>query len=98
MKVLPVGPAVFMRAAGVVEVAVGQGILLGHARVFGWIAMAWLAAIALELVTTGHYLDIAARDLVMATGAYALARLAPGRESSSADSREDRPRPAGAHA
>lgn len=98
VKVLPVGPAVFMRAAGVVEVAVGLGILLGYARVFGWVAMAWLAAIALELVTTGHYLDIAARDLVIATGAYALARLAPGQETSRVDSREDRPRSAGAHA
>ena len=49
--------------------------------------MAWLAAIALDLVTTGHYLDVAARDLVMATGAYALARLAPGRETSRADVR-----------
>jgi uncharacterized membrane protein YphA (DoxX/SURF4 family) len=96
-KLLPVGPALFMRAAGVVEVVVGAGILLGYARVFGWIAMAWLAAIALELVTTGHYLDVAARDLVMATGAYALARLAPARETSRANAREDRQKPAGAH-
>ena len=98
LRVLPVDPAVFMRAAGVVEVAVGLGILLGYSRVFGWIAMGWLAAIALDLVTTGQYLDVAARDLVMATGAYALARLAPARESSRSDAREDRPRPAGARA
>jgi uncharacterized membrane protein YphA (DoxX/SURF4 family) len=98
VRLLPVSPAVFMRAAGVIEVVVGVGILFGYARVFGWIAMAWLAAIALDLVTTGHYLDVAARDLVMATGAYALARLAPAREASRSDAREDRSRPAGAHA
>ncbi|HET8734628.1 MAG TPA: DoxX family membrane protein, partial [Anaeromyxobacteraceae bacterium] len=81
-RVIPVSPAVFMRAAGVIEVIVGLGILLGYARVFGWIAMAWLAAIAVDLVTTGHFLDVAARDAVMATAAYALARLAPAREAS----------------
>lgn len=65
-----------MRAAGVVEIAVGVAILLGFARIFGWIAMAWLAAIALNLVATGAFLDVAARDAVMACGAFALAELA----------------------
>ncbi len=97
-RVIPVSPAVFMRAAGVIEVIVGLGILLGYARVFGWIAMAWLAAIAVDLVTTGHFLDVAARDAVMATAAYALARLAPAHEASGAGARQDRTRPAGAHA
>jgi uncharacterized membrane protein YphA (DoxX/SURF4 family) len=97
-RVLPVSPAVFMRAAGVIEVIVGAGILLGYARVFGWIAMAWLAAIAVDLVTTGHFLDVAARDAVMATAAYALARLAPAHEASGARARQDRTRPAEAHA
>jgi hypothetical protein len=39
-----------------------------------------------------------ARDLVMAAGAYALARIAPAREASRSNAREDRSRPAGAHA
>jgi hypothetical protein len=37
---------------------------------------AWLLLIALNLITTGHYFDIAVRDVVMAVGAFALARLA----------------------
>jgi uncharacterized membrane protein YphA (DoxX/SURF4 family) len=97
-SLLPVAPAVFMRAAGVVEVVVGLGILLGYARVFGWIAMGWLAAIAVDLVTTGHYLDVAARDVVMATAAYALARLAPAHETSRAGAQAGGRSPAGAHA
>lgn len=75
-SVLPVSGATFMRVAGIVEIVVGAGILLGRARVFGWVAMGWLLAIALNLVSTGHFLDVAARDVVMAAGAFALARLA----------------------
>ena len=36
-----------------------------------------LAAIALNLVASGHFLDVAARDVAMAVSAYVLARLAP---------------------
>lgn len=98
VKLLPVSPALFLRAAGVVEIVVGGAILLGHARWFGWVAMGWLAAIALELVSTGRYLDVAARDLVMAAGAYALARLAPAHEAAHARHPSDRPRPEGSPA
>jgi len=76
VRLLPVSPAVFMRGVGIVEAVVGAGILFGHARIFGWVAMGWLAAIAVNLLTTGHFLDVAARDVVMAVAAYSLARLA----------------------
>ena len=66
-----------MRAAGVIEIVVGGAILLGYARVFAWVATVWLAAIALNLVVSGHFLDVAARDVAMAVSAYVLARLAP---------------------
>jgi uncharacterized membrane protein YphA (DoxX/SURF4 family) len=82
--VLPISPAAFMRVAGVVEVAVGLGILLGRARLFAWVASAWLAAIALNLLLTGRYFDVAARDVVMAVAAYALAQLAAVEERSRA--------------
>jgi hypothetical protein len=71
-----------MRVAGVIEIAVGAAILLGFARVAAWVAMGWLAAIALQLLTTGRYFDVAARDAVMATAAFALARLAEVAEGS----------------
>jgi hypothetical protein len=37
--------------------------------------MAWLIGIALQLIASGSYFDIAVRDLVMAIGAFSLARL-----------------------
>jgi hypothetical protein len=40
-----------------------------------YIVMAWLILIALQLIFSGHYFDVAVRDLVMAIGAYTLAQL-----------------------
>jgi uncharacterized membrane protein YphA (DoxX/SURF4 family) len=77
---LPVGPATFMRAVGIIEIIVGIGVLSGHARVFAWIAAGWLIAISLNLLMAGYY-DIAARDVALATSSYALARLAPAHEA-----------------
>jgi uncharacterized membrane protein YphA (DoxX/SURF4 family) len=91
---LPFSPLAFMRIAGVVEVVVGAAILIGQARIFGWIAMAWLAAIALNLISTGHFLDVAARDAVLATAAFALARLAQVYEGAGARQPSVRAHPA----
>ena len=55
-----------MMAVGVVEIAVGVGVLAGRARLFGWVAAGWLLAIAVNLLTTGRYLDVAARDVALA--------------------------------
>lgn len=96
-RLLPVSPDVFFMAVGVVEIAVGLGILLGHARVFGWIAAAWLLCIALNLLSTGNFLDVAARDVALAVGAFALAQLAPLHERS-AERRARPATPAQAHA
>jgi hypothetical protein len=63
-----------MYVAGVVEMAVGIVILTRWTAIGSWIAAAWLVAIAVNLVAAG-FLDVAVRDLVMATGAFALARL-----------------------
>jgi uncharacterized membrane protein YphA (DoxX/SURF4 family) len=76
-RVLPMSPHAFMMVVGVVEIVVGIGVLSGHARVFGWIAAAWLLAIALNLLTTGRFLDVAARDVALAVSAFVLAQLAP---------------------
>ena len=70
-----------MMAVGVVEIAVGAGVLSGRARVFGWVAAGWLLAIAVNLLTTGRYLDVAARDVALAVSAFALAQLAPAHEA-----------------
>ena len=80
VRLLPVSPHAFMMAVGVVEIVVGIGVLSGRARVFGWIAGAWLLSIAVNLLATGHYLDVAARDVALAVSAFVLAELAPAHE------------------
>lgn len=77
VRLLPVSPHAFMMLVGLVEIVVGIGVLAGYARVFGWIAAAWLLCIALNLLSTGHYLDVAARDVALAVSAFALAQVAP---------------------
>ena len=97
VRLLPVSPHAFMMLVGVVEIIVGIGVLSGHARVFGWIAGAWLLGIALNLLTTGHFLDVAARDVALAVSAFALAELAPAPERAAVRSAKA-PTPAEAHA
>jgi uncharacterized membrane protein YphA (DoxX/SURF4 family) len=98
VRLLPVSPHGFMMLVGVVEIAVGLGVLLGHARVFGWIAAAWLLCIALNLLSTGHYLDVAARDVALALSAFALAQLAPAHERATERERPRSSTPAEVHA
>jgi uncharacterized membrane protein YphA (DoxX/SURF4 family) len=74
-RMLPLGPSAFMHLVGIVEMVVGLAVLTKWTRVGAYVASAWLALIALNLIASGHYLDVAARDAVMAVGAYALARL-----------------------
>jgi hypothetical protein len=72
---LPVSVGTFMGIVGVIEVAVGAMILIGWARVGGYVAAAWLVGVAMNLVLAGFF-DIAVRDGVMAIAAFTLARLA----------------------
>src|SRR6185436_5573318 len=74
-QVLPLSPAAFMHVIGPVEMAVGAAILAGYTRLGGYVAAIWLGGIAINLVTTGHYFDIAVRDVAMAIAAFTLARL-----------------------
>jgi len=72
---LPFSASTFMHIVGVIEMAVGLAILAGLTQLGGYVAGAWLAAIAINLVTTGHYFDVAVRDVLMAIAAFTLARL-----------------------
>jgi uncharacterized membrane protein YphA (DoxX/SURF4 family) len=76
---LPIRDRNFMRAVGVVEMLVGIGILAPTTRPSAYIASAWLMAIAGNLVSSGNWFDVAVRDVNMAMGAYALARLSEHR-------------------
>ena len=77
-SLLPVSVGTFLHVIGLVEVAVGLSILLGLTQLGAFTAMAWLAVISLDLLI-GGFIDIAIRDLVMAVGAYTLARVAAER-------------------
>jgi uncharacterized membrane protein YphA (DoxX/SURF4 family) len=74
-RMLPVSDVTFMHAVGVIEMVVGLAILTRWTRVGSYVAMVWLTAIALNLVTTGRFFDVAVRDLEMAIAAFALGRL-----------------------
>lgn len=76
-----------MRVAGVIEMIAGAAILAGVTRLGGYIVAGWLTAIALSLLTTGQFFDVAVRDLVMAVGAFTLARLSEAREEAPAGSK-----------
>jgi hypothetical protein len=66
---------------GGIEIIVGLAILFGATRVFGYIAMLWLWAIAANLILSGSYYDMALRDILLGMGAYALARVTEARYS-----------------
>jgi uncharacterized membrane protein YphA (DoxX/SURF4 family) len=73
-NILPFSASTFMAIVGVIEIIAGIIVLI-RPRIGGYIVMAWLIAIALNLLISGHYYDVAVRDLVMAIGAYSLAKL-----------------------
>ena len=72
---LPLSGKNFMRLVGLVEMGVGASILRGPTRVGAYVASAWLAGITANLLSSGKYLDVAARDANMAVAAFVLARL-----------------------
>jgi uncharacterized membrane protein YphA (DoxX/SURF4 family) len=82
-KMLPMSAPVAMRAIGIIEMIVGLAILAGVTRLGGYVAMAWLLAIAVNLVTTGMFFDLAVRDVEISLSAFALARLSEVRAQSS---------------
>ena len=89
-QVLPLSPASLMHVIGPIEMAVGAPILSGYTRLGGYLAAIWLGGIAINLVTTGHYFDVAVRDVVMAIAAFTLARLAEAGVGAEARDRAER--------
>jgi hypothetical protein len=83
-QILPLSPSSSMHVIGGVEMLVGLIILAGYTRLGGYVAAIWLAGIAAHLVTTGHYFDIAVRDVIIAIAAFTLARLTEAQASEEA--------------
>lgn len=80
LRIVPLSAGALMRVGGVIEIIAGLALLAGITRLGGYVVAAWLTLIAVTLLTTGHYFDVAVRDLVMACGAFVLARLSEVRE------------------
>ena len=73
-SMLPFEPAPFMMIVGVVEIVAGV-LVLTKTKIGAYVVSAWLVAIALTLIFSWSYVDVAVRDLVMAIGAFSLAKL-----------------------
>lgn len=72
--ILPFEPSTFMMVIGVVEIVAGI-LVLTKTKIGAYIVSAWLTLIALSLIISWNYVDVAVRDLVMAIAAFSLARL-----------------------
>ena len=81
-KVIPVSPATFMHIVGVIEIIAGVAVLSQLTKIGAYVVTAWLAAIALNLLTMGKFLDVAVRDLGLAVAAFSLAQLTAVRQES----------------
>ncbi len=79
-KVVPVSATTFMHAVGLVEIIAGLIVLSRWTRIGSYVVMFWLLGIAVNLVTTGMFYDLAMRDVEIAIGAFALTQLTTVRE------------------
>jgi len=71
---LPVSDHVFMCIVGVIEIIAGILVFINPQK-GGLLVCVWLILIALNLIASGTYLDVAVRDLAMAIGAFSLSKL-----------------------
>ena len=69
--IIPLTPQTFMSIVGVIEIVAGI-VVLAKPKIGSLIVGCWLVAIAINLLLTGQYFDIAVRDIVMAIGAFSL--------------------------
>lgn len=74
-RMLPVSAHTFMLGVGLIEIVAGLLVAFMPA-VGGLVVGAWLCGIIINLLSIPGYYDIALRDLGLALGAFALARLA----------------------
>jgi uncharacterized membrane protein YphA (DoxX/SURF4 family) len=80
-KVIPVSTETFMHVVGVIEIIAGIVVLTRWTRLGSYVVMLWLLGIAVNLLTTGMFYDLAMRDAELAIGAFALAQLTAVRET-----------------
>jgi uncharacterized membrane protein YphA (DoxX/SURF4 family) len=76
--IIPLSPNAFMSIVGVIEIVAGIIVLI-RPKIGSLIVALWLLGIAVNLLLTGQYFDVAVRDTVMAIGAFCLYTLSNGK-------------------
>lgn len=76
---IPFEAETFMMIVGIIEIVAGILVFV-KPKIGALVVMAWLIGIALTLILSGRFLDIAVRDLVMAVGAFSLVKLSEEKE------------------
>lgn len=79
-KAVPVTPATFMHVVGVVEIIAGLVVLSRFTRIGAYVVCLWLLGIAVNLLTTGMFYDLAMRDVEIAIAAFTLGQLTSVRD------------------
>jgi uncharacterized membrane protein YphA (DoxX/SURF4 family) len=79
-RIVPVSATNFMRVVGVVEIVAGLIVLSRWTKLGSYIVLLWLIGIAVNLLMTGMFYDLAMRDIEIAIGAFALSQLTAVRE------------------
>ena len=75
---VPLPPRGVMDVVGVIEILAGI-LVFFRPRIGAYVVAAWLLAIVVNLLLIPGYFDVALRDLALAAGALALARMSPRR-------------------
>jgi hypothetical protein len=73
-RTLGIGAHTFMLGVGIIEIIAGLLVAVTP-RIGAWVVGFWLCGIIVNLLLLGMYFDVALRDLGLALGAFALARL-----------------------
>ena len=81
-KIIPISATTFMHVIGVVEIIAGIVVLSRWTKIGSFVVMFWLLGIAVNLLSTGMFYDLAMRDVEIAIGAFALSQLTALREES----------------
>ncbi|MHC2991014.1 tRNA (5-methylaminomethyl-2-thiouridylate)-methyltransferase [Pontibacter sp. HJ8] len=76
---IPLSPATFMYIVGAIEIVAGILVFV-KPRIGALVVALWLVGIAINLLLSGQYYDVAVRDLVMAIAAFSLYLLLGDRE------------------
>ena len=70
-NIIPLSPETFMNIVGAIEIFAGILVLV-RPRLGSFVVGCWLLGIAINLLLTREYYDVAVRDVVMAIGAFCL--------------------------